>query len=109
MNQPDDVVLVNPFRRLARMFLGLAAIFLLLAAAAGLGLLHPAAQLKRPPSNFVLTLAVVIMLGLSFFVSMTLAALFTWPAVRRAERILREFREGRYLVRWDYSPEEWEA
>jgi hypothetical protein len=40
---------------------------------------------------------------------MALAALFTWPALRRAERMLNEFREGRYLVRWDYSPEEWEA
>jgi hypothetical protein len=109
MNQPDDVVLVNPFRRLLHVFLKLAAFFLVVAAAAGLGLLHPAAQLKRPPSNFVLTLAVVIMLGLSFFVSMALAALFTLPSVRRAERILGEFREGRYLVRWNYSPDEWEA
>jgi hypothetical protein len=109
MNQPDDVVLVNPFRRLARTFLGLAAIFLVVAAAAGLALLHPAVQPKRPPGPLVLTLAIVIMLGLCFFVSMALAALFTWPALRRAERMLSEFREGRYLVRWDYSPEEWEA
>jgi hypothetical protein len=109
MNQPDDVVLVNPFRRLARMFLGLAAAFLVVAAVAGLALLHPAAQPKRPPSPLVLTLAIVIMLGLCFFVSMALAALLTWPSVRRAERILGEFREGRYLVRWDYSPDEWEA
>ena len=109
MNQPDDVVLVNPFRRLARVFLGLAAMFLVVAAAAGLALLHPAVQPKRPPSPFVLTLAIVIVLGLCFFVSMALAALFTWPGLRRAERMLREFREGRYLVRWDYSAEEWEA
>jgi hypothetical protein len=109
MNQPDDVVLVNPFRRLARVFLGLAVMFLVVAAAAGLALLHPAVQPKRPPGPLVLTLAVVIMLGLCFFISMTLAALLTWPGLRRAERVLREFREGRYLVRWDYSPEEWEA
>ena len=64
---------------------------------------------KRPPGPLVLTLAIVIMLGLCFFVSMAPAALFTWPALRRAERMLGEFREGRYLVRWDYSPEEWEA
>jgi hypothetical protein len=112
MNQSDDLASIplnNPLRRFIRVFLVLAATFVVMAAmAASLLFVQPPVP-KQPMSGGQTALILVLLASLPLTISMLLSALITLPAARQADRSIADFRAGRCLVQWEYGSEEWQA
>src|SRR5579863_9212066 len=107
MIQSDARSLINPIRGYIRIFLMLVLLFLAIGGVALLILLLPGLVPNQPSNGLRVALLVTMILCVPVALAMLISALFTIPPARRADRLLDEFRDGRYLVKWTYSPPDW--
>ena len=105
MSTSDEIVFVNPFWRIIRAFSILFLAFLAVGVSAAMTLSQVGGVFGKPMSDLQAGWAATMTLSLVVsFTMLICVASFLLPA-RKAERIFAEFREGRCLAQWTYTPE----